>query len=178
MTEQILKAILMQSGKTIVSKSEMETLRQVQKDFEFAANGLTQYNRQAASEDWVRHKEEHVSEVRENGRLRELPALTRSEFESSYAIKSEAHREKQRQLCQSILPLATAISERFVKVAEAAAAEIAEKESKLHELYGIPREPSRLVIAFSKAALMAKARVPQSYYAAFGPKAMLPYLDF
>jgi hypothetical protein len=176
-TENLCKAILKESGETIASKSELAELRKAQADYEIALNGLMQYGRQAATEDWIAHRAAHVAEVREGGRLRDMDALTREQFELSYRIKSEACHEKMREVCQRVLPLADTICQRFQKIATKAAEKSAAEELFQHNRFGIAHKPSSLVVAFGKAAEFARARCPKSMYAAYSPRQLLPYLE-
>ena len=177
MTDALCKAILKESGKKIASSGEMDTLRDAQKQYDAALNALTMFNRGNAHKDWAAHKVDLVLAIKDGGNVRDLDAFTSEQFQQQYAVKSEAAREKMRQVCQEILPLCDRICEKFIVIATDFAQSAAAAELEAHTKFGIAHRPSALVVAFGKAAEYARNRCPKSMYAAYSPRQLLPYLE-
>jgi hypothetical protein len=177
MNDNLLKAILKDSGESIASGSDLRELKDAQKRYDIALDGVTQYNRDNAHKDWASHKDDLVKAIKDGGDFRNLPALTYDQFLAEYNVRQEAYRESLRKICQEILPLCDKICTRFMAIATEKAADMANAELKAHSKFGLTHKPSALCIAFGKAAEYARNRCPKSMYAAYGPKQLLPMLD-
>jgi hypothetical protein len=176
MNGELCKQILKDCGKTVASKSELDTLREVQKRFDAANAGMTTFNRHNAHAEWVGSKADLVNAV-QTGTVPQGQSRTLQDWENDYRQKTDACREAMRLLCTEALPLCMKIRDRFCAIASDYGAKALLAEKSAHDQFGIPHRPSPLVDAFSRAAQFAISCCPSAPASYYSPRTMLPYLD-
>jgi hypothetical protein len=179
MTKQFFKQVNDEliDGKAPASRSEMDNVQDAIKRYEIAGVALTTYSRQNVPRDWLAHREEVIAAIKA-GQAGDFSAISREDFERSYAVKQEAAREEMRRAVQDLMPVAVKIRDRYIKQLKDAAEKAETDEKKRHERFGVPYSPSGFIIALGKAAAFVLARCnDSSSYVCCHPAELLPFLE-
>jgi hypothetical protein len=123
----------------------------------------------------------HVADLKaalKSGKIQEIDAVSLEDFRKSNQLKARAAYDRMREITQELIPMAKELAEKFCKVAKRFAEESTAAEQKEYARFGLPYNPSPLVISFQQAENFVRTRASLlSANSSSHPKFLFPYLD-